>query len=83
MGIVTIVFLYKDESPLEFRVIFLVFFISFFNMFCGCALYYRMKEREADQIRMQQESPVVINIPMNSVEGTIIEQPDGKIDIGT
>lgn len=86
MGITTIVLLYTQESAFEFKVIFLVFFTSFFNILCGCAVHYWIKQRQEDQLRLealQAQSQVVINIPMSSIEGTIIEQPDGKIDIGT
>jgi hypothetical protein len=43
-----------------------------------------MKQRQEDQLRiLNSESQVVINIPMNTIQGTMIVQPDGKIDIGT
>lgn len=84
MGIMTIVFMYTKETVFEFRVIFLVFFISFFNIFCTCGVYYIVKKRREEELRMQeQERYVVINIPMTTIQGTMIEQPDGKIDIGT
>jgi hypothetical protein len=88
MGILTIVLLYTEESSYEFRVVFLIFFTSFFNLFCGCFAYYRIKKRQEERLRLealqaQPQPQVVINIPMNTIEGTMIEQPDGKIDIGT
>lgn len=84
MGIMTIVFMYTQETVFEFRVVFLVFFISFFNIFCMCGVYYIIKKRREEQLRMQeQERYVIVNIPMNTIQGTMIEQPDGKIDIGT
>lgn len=86
MGITTIVLLYTEESAYEFRVIFLIFFTSFFNLFCGCCVHYWIKKRQEDRLQLealQSQSQVVINIPMRSVQGTMIEQPDGKIDIGT
>ena len=88
MGITTIVLLYTQQSAYEFKVIFLIFFTSFFNLFCGCCVHFWIKQRQEDRLRLealqaQAQSQVVINIPMTTVEGTMIEQPDDKIDIGT